>query len=583
MMTDIGTYKKEIDDVIQLAGCSLEIDAAVFDMKTRLISCTDEYLRQKGSAVHAPSIEEVIANGNVVVNRPGHMSSCAGCRFIGKCPAKIEILKAIRSGSQDFGVMTLTSFTDEAHARMTKKIKTFVRALDIFSDWIAKLVVRNQEFFLMEETRAILENIMDSSEDGIMVADLDGSVLRCNAKAGKLFSFCGLHTGSAYHVLPAPVVDEALKPVPLKRVKVETDSIKAVVSANPVLVNDETRSIVFLIREDEPATRQKLPSSGRAAGSAGIARDLLGQCPEIMELKEKIGKFSQSRSNILITGETGTGKGLAARLIHEKSPWRDKPFIPVNCASIPETLFESELFGYEEGAFTGAKKGGKKGRFDLARGGTIFLDEIGEMPLHMQVKLLSVLQDHSFQRVGGVDLISADARVIAATNQDPQTMMMEKKFRPDLFYRLNVIPLSLPPLRERQGDLDILAYFFLRNACIRSGRSIEKISESVMAAFRAHDWPGNIRELQNVIEYSVNIEETDVITQASLPEYFSGQRLSAEVSGKNIRAGALAAELDMILSCLDRHGHDVKGKIRAAQELGISLRTLYRKLEKSAG
>ena len=579
MMTDIGKYKKDIDDLIRLVRCTLEIDAAVFDTQSRIVACTDEYLHQKGNTVHAPSIEEVIANGNVVVNKPGHMNSCAGCRFIGNCPAKIEILKAIRYRSQDFGVMTFTCFTDEAHERMTGRLKAFVQALDIFSDWVAKLVIRKQEASTMDETRAMLKNIMESSEEGIMVTDPDGSVLRCNAGAGRLFSFCGLHTGNAYHILPAHVVDTALKPERLRDVRVETGNIRAFVSAKPVFVNDELKSVVFFIREDQGRAGKKSRPEAKTGRSAVMTHDLLGKCPEIMKLKKNITRFSKSSSTVLITGETGTGKGLVARLIHEKSPRAGKPFIAVNCASIPETLFESELFGYEEGAFTGAKKGGKKGRFDLARGGTIFLDEIGEMPLHMQVKLLSVLQDHSFQRVGGVDMISADARVIAATNQDPEAMIMEKKFRPDLFYRLNVIPMSLPPLRERQGDLEILAHFFLKDACMRSGRSIERISESVMAAFRAHDWPGNIRELQNVIEYSVNVEETDTITESSLPEYFSA-RVRVKKVPRDIRAGALAAEMDIILSCLDRHGHDVKGKIRAAGELGISLRTLYRKLEK---
>ncbi|MCP4667729.1 MAG: AAA family ATPase, partial [Deltaproteobacteria bacterium] len=323
-------------------------------------------------------------------------------------------------------------------------------------------------------------------------------------------------------------------------------------------------------------------------GSPLSLTSILGESPGISQIKEMTTRLSRSKSTILITGETGTGKGLLAKAIHHTGSRSKGPFVPVNCASIPETLFESELFGYEEGAFTGAKKGGKPGRFELAEGGTLFLDEIGEMPLHMQVKLLNVLQDYALQRVGGITVTPINVRVIAATNQELDTLVNKKKFRADLFYRLNVIPMDLPPLSARKEDIQILAQAFLKDSNQNAGKDICRFSTSVMEAFHAHDWPGNIRELQNIIEYSVNMEDSETITLESLPQRFLDSRntllatespLISSPLRPNIRSATMTAQVEAILSCLDRHGHDVQGKTKTARELGISLRTLYRKLK----
>ena len=279
-----------------------------------------------------------------------------------------------------------------------------------------------------------------------------------------------------------------------------------------------------------------------------------------------------------------SGKGLLAKAIHTSGTRKDAPFVPVNCASIPDTLFESELFGYDEGAFTGAKKGGNPGRFELAHQGTLFLDEIGEMPLHLQAKLLNVLQDLSLQRVGGITTIPVDVRVIAATNQDLETLVKEKKFRSDLFYRLNVIPMDLPPLAQRKTDIPILCDAFLKLANHRAGKQVKSLSPEVMDRFHNHDWPGNIRELQNLIEYSVNMTLNPVITPRDLPSRFIDRIVRPDAgsdseTNTSIRQKSLAAQTDAIQNCLDQYGHDLQGKKKTAEKLGISIRTLYRKLK----
>ena len=237
----------------------------------------------------------------------------------------------------------------------------------------------------------------------------------------------------------------------------------------------------------------------------------------IMIAKKQALITARSNSTVLITGESGTGKEMFAKAIHYASPREDKPFITVNCGAIPENLLESELFGYEKGAFTGASEKGKEGKFELADGGTIFLDEIGDMPLHLQVKILHVLQNMRFDRVGGSKSIIVDVRVIAATNKDLEKLIEEGSFREDLYYRLSVIPLSIPPLRERKDDIKQLMYHFLKKYNSFMNKKIERFSPEVEEIYTNHDWPGNVRELENAVEYGANMAFGNVIGIDEVP------------------------------------------------------------------
>jgi transcriptional regulator with PAS, ATPase and Fis domain len=284
----------------------------------------------------------------------------------------------------------------------------------------------------------------------------------------------------------------------------------------------------------------------------------------------------------LVRGETGTGKELAVRAIHSLSPRRNAPFVAINCSAIPDTLLESELFGYEEGTFTGAKSGGKAGQFEFANGGTIFLDEIGDMPLHLQAKMLRVLQDKVVQRVGGHHSIQLDIRVIAATNQDLESKIEQKEFREDLYYRLNVIPLMIPPLRKRSMDILPLTSFFLSRFNKLLDKDISEISEEFKTAIVQYDWPGNIRELQNAIEYAINIENNNVLTKESLPPKIQNWIKTNSVDEElNLDSRIVELEREMMLKVLQIHGADAEGVIKVAETLGISRSTLYRKAKRA--
>jgi transcriptional regulator with PAS, ATPase and Fis domain len=304
--------------------------------------------------------------------------------------------------------------------------------------------------------------------------------------------------------------------------------------------------------------------------------DILGSSKQIQSLKEKVKMVAASDISVLIRGESGTGKELFAHSIHQLSNRSHQPFVKINCGAIPEHLLESELFGYEEGAFTGAKKGGKKGKFQLADGGTLFLDEIGDMPLNMQVKLLRALQEGEIESVGSTAPVNVDVRIIAATNRPLEKMMEEKRFREDLFYRINVVPFMVPPLRDRLEDLSILIDYFIKKITKKSGKRISAIDDNVIEKFHQYSWPGNIRELENVIEASVHLTSNETISTESLPDYMKESAVYP-VGKKKLKDILEETEKRILTQSLSKFNND---RLEAAKALGISKSSMYEKLKK---
>ena len=303
--------------------------------------------------------------------------------------------------------------------------------------------------------------------------------------------------------------------------------------------------------------------------------DMIGKSRLMQEIYVLIEKVASTDSTVLITGESGTGKEMAARAIHNLSRRRDKPFVTINCAALPESLLESELFGHTKGSFTGAVSD-KKGMFEVAHKGTLFLDEIGEMSPWTQVKLLRALQERKIRRVGGTEEIPIDVRVIAATNQDLKKRIEEGKFREDLYYRLNVISFEMPPLRKRVEDIPLLVQHFLQKYCQQMGKKMKRVAPEVMGIFEVYTWPGNIRELENVIERIVAIEDRETITSACLPPEMVGMARKDEIRVELEPNFNLNDYLDSIakryiLKALDMSGGRLK---KAAPLLGVSYRTL---------
>jgi two-component system, NtrC family, response regulator AtoC len=307
-----------------------------------------------------------------------------------------------------------------------------------------------------------------------------------------------------------------------------------------------------------------------------FAPAIIGGTAAIKQILHTVQKVAPTDSIVLISGETGVGKELIARAIHLASSRHAKPFIKVNCAAIPDSLLESDLFGYEKGAFTGAASN-KPGRFEIAHEGTVFLDEIGEMPLSLQTKLLAVIQDRAFERVGGVKTIRVDIRIVAATNRDLAAACQNGSFRPDLFYRLNVVPLFIQPLRERREDIIPLVDYFLKRLGTKYRRTVS-VTREALNAFVGYDWPGNIRELENVIERMFVLSEGTVLDPALLPGEICSSAVSTQSSSFKSQAEAVtrSAEKQMITEALNTAAQN---RTKAAKILGISRRTLQNRIK----
>jgi len=326
---------------------------------------------------------------------------------------------------------------------------------------------------------------------------------------------------------------------------------------------DLAREVVRL--RDEVAGRQRLGP-------------ILGRSSAMQELFRAIERVAPSRASVLIRGESGTGKELVARALHEHGPRRDGPFVAVNCAAIPETLLESELFGHERGAFTGAT-GQRVGRFEAAHGGTLFLDEIGEIPLNLQAKLLRVLQERTVERLGGGAPIEVDVRIVAASNRDLEASVRQRTFRDDLYFRLNVVPLVLPPLRARREDLPLLVANVLDRIAKETGRPAPRISDAAREALQQYGWPGNVRELENAIERAATFAEADELGLEDLPEAVRVAGLEEAVRGGQVPFDAAVGRFagGLIRAALERNDWN---QTQAASELGITRRLIKLKMER---
>lgn len=558
------SLKKIIYNISKLTG----MEFAVFDADANLVSSTELYLKYKGRNVHANSINEVLNEGNLIVNKPGYMKSCIGCRFANNCPSTIEILSCIRVDSISIGVISLTSFSKEKHHQIENDIHQYMDILKNTTSLISIFAQNETNKFRYSIQNTIIDNIVDMQQQNLLVVDINGIVTNCSDSINRMFSTCQLYTNYIEQILPIDIVNWILNSKTSGKNYVSSQSFTGNITTNPIIYDDAICGFIISLNPQTSIKSSKIKDDYL---DRIVSRNLT-----IEGIKSKIKKINNSSSSVLITGETGTGKEMVAKAIHFSSNRKSKPFIPINCSSIPEGLFESELFGYEEGSFTGSKRGGKVGLFEVANGGTIFLDEIGELPTHLQSKLLRVIQEKSIKRVGSLSFIPVDIRIISATNQNLDEMMYDGIFREDLYYRLKVIPIELPTLKQRIEDIEPLSMHFLEKYNRQLNKNIFSISDNTFMLLKSYHWPGNIRELQNVLEYAVNMEEDSTLNPDNLPEYIK----KYQSNPIDINRTILQGEMDLILSTIDKYGWTVEGKKMASTELGISLRTLYRKLEK---
>jgi PAS domain S-box-containing protein len=452
----------------------------------------------------------------------------------------------------------------------------------------------------LEKTREQLEMyrlIFDSIYNGIMVTDAEGYITHFNKPYGK---FLELNPETQIGKHCVEVVENTRMHIIAKTGKPEINQVQWINGQNMVVQRIPIKKEGKVIAVFGQVMFKDVRDVGKLAKNLSLLESkvklyeeelinlrstkytfdsIIGCSKTIRSLKKEALIASTNQFPVLISGESGTGKELFAQAIHHASPRKLYPFVRINCAAIPKDLLESELFGYEKGAFTGARTGGKPGKFELAQKGTIFLDEIGDLPLEMQPKLLRVLEEKEFERVGGNKLIRSDFRLIAATNQNLEEMVNDGIFRKDLFYRLNVIPIHITPLRERRSDIVLLAWHLLRNLAQEATMSDIRMDKRTEDVLREFDWPGNVRELSNVLERALSSLDGDTIAIKDLPLYLiRGQQQSIKTNKRaSIREAQVKAEKEAILYALEETNYN---KAKAAGLLGIHRTLLYKKMKK---
>ena len=515
-------------------------------------------------------------NNNVVYD-PGQNSLCENCHRKFNCIEKMQICTPIKYKNDIIGVIGLICTEEEQKQRILKNIDSHMEFVNQIADFISSKVYEHLEIQRNSEVIRFLKQIIDSIDKGVIVIDEDGKIADMNNSAMRQLKLSPSNIKSSISLSSN---NEYIMGGEEFSVRIEEKNYTLVGQLIYASNGIENYDRIFMFNRMKKLKNDvyNLTTTNEIINSSAI----VGKSRAIKNIKEKIQKVASSKSTVLITGESGTGKELIARAIHSEGDRADKPFIAINCGAIPDTLLESELFGYVRGAFSGASPSGRIGKFELANRGVIFLDEIGDMPLYLQVKLLRVLQERKLVRIGSNQVIDLDIRVIAATNKDLKQLIRENKFREDLYYRLNVIPIDIPPLREKKEDIELLINKFMDKYTMLLDKYVHTIEEKTKKELLNYPWPGNIRELENTIEFMINLaDDRGILTVDMLPRDIlnSKKKLYVDVLKDDLEIRSLnSIEMDYINYVLDFCGRDTKGKQLAAKKLGIGTATLYRKL-----
>ncbi len=587
---------KRIQDFLQqvtgaFAGV-VDIEIGIISSKLEVIAGSGYFEKEVGAIYDEGCMtHRIISSAGeepIFVENTAHAVCCADCDYSERCDVLAFLMRPIVFGGVKVGTISLLALNEQHRRKLLnhyEKMQNFLSKLcNIIHISLNEKKMESRVTSLMNQFRDVINSIYE----GIIAVNNSGQITNINRAAEEMLNLRynskkGMHINALF---PDFNLDGVFNrqdvtgsdPYYLNEIGYTGPDKKTLfLFYNVTLMREEDRvsGVVFSFRRKEEVEEManRIMKGNKKCTFSGI----IGTSREINKIKERMKLVAATDSTILIRGETGTGKSVFARAIHEESPRRKNSFVAISCAAIPAPLLESELFGYEEGAFTGARRGGKPGKFELAHGGTIFLDEIGDMPLDFQVKLLYVIENKSIARIGGVSFRDVDVRIIAATNRDLEDLINEGKFREDLFYRINVIPFSLPELRARKDDIILLMHHFLDYYSLRLNKPIKRFAAGAREALLAYPWPGNVRELENAIEYAVNIEAESEISEKSLPEKISRYYRGSESSGiENISS----LEVKAIKSALQKYGQTTWGKEKAASALGISRATLYRKLKR---
>lgn len=588
------TVAKYADVVSQIS----RIDVEVVDNRLYRVAGTGMFSEKVNEDMSTEGYvyRQVLRTGRrQIIYSPGREMICQNCPHCNDCQEEIEISMPVRMGTDIIGIIGLVGSSREQKERILQDEQLYLDFLEQIADFIT---TKAKEYKELDDKNRLLDTLdctISHIEQGIMIIGEDHVITTANEAAQKQLELDGLE--GSYVEIEATGDHMNYQNEYKMKIGAREFSIMGHLYDLPRQEGRYTKLILFESSKDIQKKYYEMTSTVHTLDCSNI----IGDSEKTEKMKQEIMQVAQSTSTVLITGESGTGKEMVATAIWNASNRRNGRFVAINCAAIPEALLESELFGYVKGAFTGADPHGRIGKFELANKGVIFLDEIGDMPLYLQAKLLRVLQERKITRIGSNQVIPIDVRILAATNRDLREMIQEKKFREDLYYRLNVIPLEIAPLRERISDIEPLAEHFAKHYAQMFQKYFWKITDSVVECLKRYPWPGNVRELENVVEFMVNMMGNDgILDEKTLPgevrqtsRMQSGEKIEiiskteADQTENNRKEEERFPEIPLTLkeieqreiqNAMKRCGNTTEGKKRAARELGIGLATLYRKL-----
>lgn len=562
---DVEQYCSIIREVLHIDVCIT--DEGFEEIVTPVLY--NHNLDRKTTPLHSSLLRKAVESGsNVSIIYPKESEECAYCSYKSACNIYFQLSVPIRLKSGELiGAIGLVGATEEQE-RQVRESETLIATLLVqFAELLASkaellLNYEKQERFV-EQLNFTLDNV---GECIITCSDHGRRIESINRQAEKIFQVKGKDL--AGHMIEIERTGADYVDYTGFRLRIDGRIFEVVGTMLDVPINN--RKIVIF--HDINALQLNIMKAAATTDKIEM-ENIIGESEPIVAVKRTIRNVAKSNSNIIVLGESGTGKELVARAIHDQSNRKAQPFVAINCAAIPASLLESELFGYTKGAFTGANPNGKIGKIELANKGTLFLDETGDMPLFVQAKVLRVLEEREIVRIGGNQPIKVDIRIISATNRDLKKMVRERLFRDDLYYRLYVIPVNLPPLRERSGDIRRIADFFLKDYSEKMEKKIKYISQDFYDALEEYSWPGNVRELRNIMEYIINImDDSGQITLELL-----GNRLTEHM--KSTSWNLKENEQWLIRKALQELTSQGYSNEQIAEKLGIGIATLYRKMK----
>ena len=584
MEVSLLNIKEDVNRYINIISNLLNVDVGVVDKNMFRVTGTGLYKNIDGVYALGSVYKNTLETGKThIIENPRLHTLCTQCKDKKNCKEKLEISTPIYCHKEIIGVLGLVCFNDEQKNKILANCESYLHFTKQIAEFIGIKFFEYQENLLQKDQENTLKTILENINKGVIIIDKDNTIVSINPIAIEKLNLKFQCVGKKIIIITQ---NDYLMNEEVFKLSINNKDFTVVGKKISLTSFDNRKNSAFIFEDIKKINENIAEITNNNVISLN---DIYGNSEATKKLKENILKIADTSSTVLITGESGTGKELVARSLHSRSNRKNKPFVVINCSAIPDSLLESELFGYVKGAFTGANNNGRIGKFELANTGVIFLDEIGDMPLYLQAKILRVIQEKKIERIGSNKSIDLDIKIIAATNVNLEEKIKEQKFRSDLYYRLNVIPFKLLPLRERKEDILPIIEKLIKKYNHISGKNIISIDDEVKQAFLSYDWPGNVRELENVIELMFNISgNSSILNSSLLPENISKKSVSNPPKSSQIIIKNPSddfenfdiIEKNYILQGLEKFGNTTEGKKIISEKMGIGLTTLYRKLKR---